>query len=79
MATISTPVEAPKYDDEESWKNEVNKPARDNRYQTEDVTLTKGRIRGLSCARAVHPRARAGATKDTGARQKQQHLARRAV
>lgn len=42
MATISTPVEAPKYDDEESWKNEVNKPARDNRYQTEDVTLTKG-------------------------------------
>ena len=59
MATISTPVEAPKYDDEESWKNEVNKPARDNRYQTEDVTLTKGGIRG-PCTRAQCTRAHRG-------------------
>ena len=29
--------------EDEAWKAEVKKPPRDNRYQTEDVTLTKGR------------------------------------
>ena len=38
------PVSVTQPDDDESWKAEVKKIApRDNRYQTEDVTLTKGR------------------------------------
>ncbi|CAH0373681.1 unnamed protein product [Pelagomonas calceolata] len=28
--------------DEESWRKNLNLPAKDNRYQTEDVTLTRG-------------------------------------
>lgn len=40
QAVTAAPPE--KYEEEESWKAEVNKPPRDNRYQTEDVTLTKG-------------------------------------
>lgn len=32
----------PEEDIDEAWKNEVKKPEKDTRYQTEDVTLTKG-------------------------------------
>ena len=39
MASIVAKPDLPPED--ETWKAEVKKPPRDNRYQTEDVTLTK--------------------------------------
>ena len=52
MASIVAQADLPPED--ESWKAEVKKPPRDNRYQTEDVTLTKGRPQAL-LARASPP------------------------
>ena len=49
MASIVAQADLPPED--ETWKAEVKKPPRDNRYQTEDVTLTKGRPRHSRRAR----------------------------
>ena len=44
MASLTTSSHAlqPPTEDDEAWRNNLKLPAKDTRYQTEDVTLTRG-------------------------------------